>query len=32
MLYLGGRVGTPAEEFRALCHRSLRRYIDGIRK
>lgn len=32
MLYLGGRVGTSEEEFRALCHRALRRYIDGIRQ
>lgn len=32
MLYLGGRVGTSEEEFRALCHRAFRRYIDGIRK
>jgi AcrR family transcriptional regulator len=31
MLYLGGRVGTSADEFRALCHRAFRRYIDGIR-
>jgi len=31
MLYLGGRIGMTAEEFRALCHRSLRRYFDGIR-
>ena len=32
MLYLGGRVGTSAAAFRSLCHRSLRRYIHGIRK
>lgn len=32
MLYVGGRVGTSAEEFRALCHRAFRRYIDGIRR
>jgi AcrR family transcriptional regulator len=32
MLYIGGRVGTSAEEFRALCHRSLRRYLYGIRR
>lgn len=32
MLYLGGRVGTSEEEFRSLCHRALRRYMDGIRK
>jgi AcrR family transcriptional regulator len=31
MLYQGGRVGAPPEEFRALCHRALRRYLDGIR-
>jgi AcrR family transcriptional regulator len=30
MLYAGGRVGTTAEEFRALCHRALRRYLNGI--
>lgn len=32
MLYVGGRVGTSAEEFRALCHRSFRRYVHGIRR
>lgn len=32
MLYLGGRVGTSEEEFRALCHRALGRYMDGIRQ
>jgi AcrR family transcriptional regulator len=32
MLYVGGRVGTTAEEFRALCHRAFRRYLHGIRK
>jgi AcrR family transcriptional regulator len=31
MLYLGGRIGMEAGEFRALCHRSFRRYFDGIR-
>lgn len=31
MLYLGGRVGAPPEEFRALCHRAFRRYLNGIR-
>lgn len=31
MLYLGGRIGLGAREFRALCHRSFRRYFDGIR-
>jgi AcrR family transcriptional regulator len=32
MLYLGGRVGTSEEEFRALCHRAFGRYVNGIRK
>lgn len=32
MLYQGGRVGGTAEEFRALCHRSFRRYLYGIRR
>jgi len=32
MLYVGGRVGAPEEEFRAMCHRAMRRYLDGIRK
>jgi AcrR family transcriptional regulator len=32
MLYVGGRVETSAEEFRALCHRAFRRYVYGIRK
>jgi AcrR family transcriptional regulator len=32
MLYLGGRVGTSEEEFRALCHRAFRRYLCGIRQ
>jgi AcrR family transcriptional regulator len=32
MLYVGGRIGTSAEEFRALCHRALRRYLYGIRR
>lgn len=31
MLYVGGRVDLSAVEFRALCHRSMRRYIHGIR-
>lgn len=31
MLYLGGRMGMSREEFRALCHRSFRRYMHGIR-
>ena len=32
MLYVGGRVGLPEEEFRALCHRAFGRYLHGIRK
>jgi AcrR family transcriptional regulator len=32
MLYLGGRVAMPQEEFRNYCHRSFRRYLNGIRK
>jgi len=32
MLYLGGRVEMPAQEFRALSHRAFRRHIYGIRK
>ncbi len=31
MLYLGGRVAMTPVEFRAFCHRSFRRYINGIR-
>jgi AcrR family transcriptional regulator len=31
MLFLGGRMGMSATQFRNLCHRSLRRYINGIR-
>jgi AcrR family transcriptional regulator len=31
MLYLGGRVGMSAAQFRAFCHQSFRRYMDGIR-
>ncbi len=31
MLYLGGRLAMPEARFRALCHRSLRRYLNGIR-
>jgi len=31
MLYLGGRISGTAADFRALCHRSFRRYFDGIR-
>jgi AcrR family transcriptional regulator len=30
MLYLGGRMGVPAERFRAVYRRSFRRYIHGI--
>jgi AcrR family transcriptional regulator len=32
MLYLGGRVAMAPEDFRAYCHRSFRRYLNGIRK
>jgi AcrR family transcriptional regulator len=32
MLYLGGRVRTSEDEFRALCHRAFRRYLYGIRQ
>lgn len=31
MLYLGGRVAMSSTEFRAFCHRSFRRYFNGIR-
>ena len=31
MLYLGGRVGMTPAQFRALCKRSFRRYLYGIR-
>ena len=31
MLYLGGRVALSPAEFRAFCHRSFRRYLNGIR-
>lgn len=31
MLYLGGRVAMPPEDFRAFFHRSFRRYLHGIR-
>ncbi|MGA7158936.1 MAG: TetR/AcrR family transcriptional regulator [Acidobacteriaceae bacterium] len=30
MLYVGGRVGMSAGQFRALCKRSFRRYVHGI--
>lgn len=32
MLWIGGRFAGSPNEFRALCHRSFRRYIHGIRK
>jgi AcrR family transcriptional regulator len=32
MLYQGGRVEVSEEEFRALCHRAFRRYLNGIRR
>jgi AcrR family transcriptional regulator len=32
MLYLGGRIAISPARFRSLCHRSFRRYFDGIRK
>jgi AcrR family transcriptional regulator len=32
MLYLGGRMAVTPAEFRALCHRSFGRYLNGIRK
>jgi len=32
MLYVGGRLATSAEEFRALCQRAFRRYLHGIRR
>jgi AcrR family transcriptional regulator len=31
MLYLGGRMAMPPERFRAFCHRSFGRYLNGIR-
>ena len=31
MLYLGGRMTMSPSEFRAFCHRSLGRYLNGIR-
>ena len=31
MLYLGGRVAMSPSEFRAFCHRSFGRYLNGIR-
>lgn len=32
MLYLGGRMAMTQEEFRAFCHRSFGRYMNGILK
>ncbi|HVT97523.1 MAG TPA: TetR/AcrR family transcriptional regulator [Acidobacteriaceae bacterium] len=32
MLYVGGRVSVPEDEFRALVHRAFRRYFHGIRR
>lgn len=32
MLYVGGRVGMPEKEFRAMCHRAFGRYLHGIRQ
>ncbi len=32
MLYVGGRVGTSEQDFRAMCHRAFGRYLHGIRK
>ena len=31
MLYLGGRMAMSPSEFRAFCHRSFSRYLNGIR-
>lgn len=31
MLYLGGRMTMPPTRFRAFCHRSFGRYLNGIR-
>jgi AcrR family transcriptional regulator len=31
MLYLGGRVAMSPSQFRAFCHRSFGRYLNGIR-
>jgi len=31
MLYLGGRMAMSSPEFRAFCHRSFGRYLNGIR-
>jgi AcrR family transcriptional regulator len=32
MLYLGQRMDATEQEFRAICHRAIGRYLDGIRK
>jgi AcrR family transcriptional regulator len=32
MLYLGGRMAMSPTHFRSYCHRSFRRYMNGIRK
>jgi AcrR family transcriptional regulator len=32
MLFLGGRVSLSRSRFRSYCHRSFRRYLNGIRK
>jgi len=32
MLYVGGRVGMSERKFRALCHRALGRYLNGVRR
>ena len=32
VLYLGGRVAQSEKEFRALHQRSVRRYLDGLRR
>jgi AcrR family transcriptional regulator len=32
MLYLGERVDATEQEFRAICHRAMGRYLNGIRK
>ena len=31
MLYLGGRMAMTPAQFRAFCHRSFGRYLNGIR-
>lgn len=31
MLFVGGRVAMKEPEFRALCHRSFKRYLNGVR-